>query len=53
VAGGRGGEYSGMPFPVNHVFAGDVGEHEASLVPVDVMHVIPTFVEQGRVGIKG
>ena len=52
VPGRLGGQRCRMPFPMDHVAAGDVGERKPFLVVVDVVQVIPTFVVKGGIGIR-
>ena len=41
----------GMPLPVNHVRAGDMGIGDAVLIFDDVVKVIPAFPEEDAIGI--
>jgi hypothetical protein len=40
-----------VPGPMNHVLTRDVGERKTEVVPVDVVQVIATLPEEGRIGV--
>ena len=44
-------QHSGVPFPVYHIFAGNMGENKTSPVPVNVVQVVTPLPEEGRVGV--
>ena len=51
VPHGCGAQHSGVPFPVYHIFAGNMGENKTSPVPVNVVQVVTPLPEEGRVGV--
>ena len=44
-------QHSGVPLPVYHVFAGNMGEDKTSTVPVNVVQVVTPLPEEGWVGV--
>ena len=51
VPHGCGSQHSGVPIPVYHIFAGNMGEDKTRTVPVNVVHVVAPLPEEGRVGV--